>query len=476
MAGALFPCSKWNPGSELVWRWRTAMYEKIGRDTISIVPFISGSPAVVTCNINASRQILSSDKGPFGRTHTSGKNGFSYWGNNIMVSNGDPWRKHRRIVGYTFSQKLYELVWHESIQLYNEMVAGEGYGDKKVVDVSRAQKLTFKFAFYVIGRCGFDFPFKWTEDVAIESPSTTKKTFPEAMRYFIDNILLLSFSDSILDLPFTRLKKLNASIAVLREFMNTKIKEKEEELESNVGQQPENNIICGLIQANQAEGDAKLKLDDSELVSHDVFMLLFSGHETTAHTLAGALACLARYPDAQNEIAEQIISVVGTDRDPTFDDYLKLNKVQACFYEGLRMFPAVHVIMREAIQDCILDIPDAPVPLQKGAQVVIDVVGIYRNPCYFDDPEIYRPSRWYDVSNESEAVIGFGLGPRGCLGRKFAITEAVCFLTMVLRDWKVEPLTKTGQSIDEWFEELSKCTAFLTLGARSVPIRLVRRG
>ncbi|KAF8994035.1 cytochrome P450 [Cyathus striatus] len=491
MSGAIFPRSRWNPGSELVWRWRNTMYKRFGRDTVSIIPFISGSPAVITSNINASLQILSSDKGPFGRTHTSGKNGLRYWGTNVVVANGDQWRKQRRIVGSTFSQKLYELVWQESIQLYHEMVTGEGYDDKKLVDVFTAQKLTFKFAFYVIGRCGFGFPFKWTEDVAIESLKAqgTRVSYTEAMRYYIDNILLLSFPNFILNLPFTRyvymvsvvigtacniyrFKDLKASIAVLREFMHKKIMEKEEEL--ILGQQPENDILCALIQANQAQKDTKLKLDYSELISN-VFIMLFSGHETTAHTLAGALACLARHPDVQNELAEQITAVVGTDRDPTFDDYPKLNKVHAGFYEALRMFPSAHIIMREAMQDCILEVPDAPIPLHKGVQVVVDVVGIYRNPCYFDDPETYRPSRWYDVTNESETIAGFGLGPRSCLGRKLAITESVCFLTMVLRDWKVEPLTKAGQSVDEWFEEVSKCTAFLTLGVGNVPVRLVRR-
>lgn len=48
----------------------------------------------------------------------------------------------------------------------------------------------------------------------------------------------------------------------------------------------------------------------------NVFVLLFAGHETTAHTLAAALGLLSLHPDIQDETVEQIIKVVGYDRDP----------------------------------------------------------------------------------------------------------------------------------------------------------------
>ena len=78
--------------------------------------------------------------------------------------------------------------------------------------------------------------------------------------------------------------------------------------------------------------------------------------ETTGHTLAATLAFLALHNDIQEEVYEQITSVVGPDRDPVgvymgypglpplilllkvFGDYPKLDKVLAVFYEALRMF------------------------------------------------------------------------------------------------------------------------------------------
>ena len=43
--------------------------------------------------------------------------------------------------------------------------------------------------------------------------------------------------------------------------------------------------------------------------------------ETTAQTIAAALALIGLDDDVQNEVLEQIVSVVGYDRDPVCVDY-----------------------------------------------------------------------------------------------------------------------------------------------------------
>jgi hypothetical protein len=121
------------------------------------------------------------------------------------------------------------------------------------------------------------------------------------------------------------------------------------------------------------------------------------------------------------------------------------------FYEALRLFrklrhkltddqlmPAVitapaYVLLREAREDTILKIPNpvgvegsTTVPIQKGVTFLIDMVGTREfcdllswiqlilleeyNPRYFDEPEKYKPSRWYGATSESEAFSLFSVG------------------------------------------------------------------
>ncbi|EEB99370.1 hypothetical protein MPER_00964, partial [Moniliophthora perniciosa FA553] len=113
-----------------------------------------------------------------------------------------------------------------------------------------------------------------------------------------------------------------------------------------------------------------------------------------------------------------IIDTVGH-KDIDFEDYAKLNKcgVGVCRGSG------GHVLIREAAEDTILEIPADPrfdnegaklgrketIPVKKGTEVVIDMIGLHRNPRYFKDPEAYRPSRWYDIPNDSELFTGFSV-------------------------------------------------------------------
>jgi cytochrome P450 len=72
-------------------------------------------------------------------------------------------------------------------------------------------------------------------------------------------------------------------------------------------------------------------------------------------------------------------------------------------------------------------------------------------------------------------------GPRACLGKKFATTEAVCLLAVLLRDWHVEPLlsvnVSTGEkeTTEEWRERVMQAVMGISMGVRDVPLTLVRR-
>jgi len=235
-----------------------------------------------------------------------------------------------------------------------------------------------------------------------------------------------------------------------------------------------------LVNANEQES-GKLQLSDQELIGN-VFIMLFAGHETTAHTLAATLGFLSVYPEFQEEVYEEIKSIMGNKREPTLDDYPKFTKTLAAFYETLRMFPAGHLLIREAQEDTVLQVPNPvgesgskSIPVPKGLQVIVDMIGIQYNPRYFDEPEKYKPERWYGITAESESFTAFSVGPRICIGRKFATVESVAFLAMLLRDWKTEPLLRDGETAGAWRTRVLDAKMVLTLGVDDVPLRFIRR-
>lgn len=62
------------------------------------------------------------------------------------------------------------------------------------------------------------------------------------------------------------------------------------------------------------------------------------------------------------------------------------------------------------------------------------------------------PSRWYGVSEPD--LTTFGAGGRACLGRKFALVEALSFLSFVLRDWDISPSLRNGESFQQYEERV----------------------
>jgi cytochrome P450 len=128
--------------------------------------------------------------------------------------------------------------------------------------------------------------------------------------------------------------------------------------------------------------------------------------------------------------------------------------------------------------------------MPKGSAVVLDFIGMRKlhayssvfklnlcveyNPKVIKDPMAFNPSRWEGMNEES--IYSFSSGSRTCLGKKFAITEGVCFLSHLIRDFRIEPLLEVGESVKEWEARvLGKITIALTLSIENVPLRLIRR-
>ena len=55
------------------------------------------------------------------------------------------------------------------------------------------------------------------------------------------------------------------------------------------------------------------------------------------------------------------------------------------------------------------------------------------------------------------------------------MTEAVCFLTLLLRDYKVEPLLRAAETLAQWNARVLDAKIGLTLGVKDVPVTFVRR-
>ncbi|KAI0338635.1 cytochrome P450 [Trametopsis cervina] len=193
----------------------------------------------------------------------------------------------------------------------------------------------------------------------------------------------------------------------------------------------------------------------------NAFSMMFADHETTARTFASFLAV---HQEKQQKAIDEIKSVIGNGQE-RLDDVPRLEHLLACFYETVRIFPPGVTLTRSMVNGHTISSTrptKQSVPSRKGNFVLIDMIGVHHDPETFPEPETFRPSRWYDVLDQDVSM--FGLGPRACVGRKFAQTEALCFLALFLRDWKVEPVLEGGESPADYEHRVMTKACSLSLG------------
>ncbi|KAJ7631223.1 cytochrome P450 [Roridomyces roridus] len=464
----LFPCCWINPGLEWHWKWRNQIYQRFGSECLSMVPFLFGPAFLYTSSVEVAQQILAN---PIFQKSAQFVTPVSQYGSNLFTTNGSEWKRHRRIMGPAFTAETYAMVWDETASVYHEMCAAEGWDTMKVVDIPIVNDITMKVALTVLTRCAYGQHLPWNISEGAIDVHQLAEALIIVSESFLERFILPSWA---FKLPIPHFRKVEAAYQVLTRHMNGLIQE------YCVGDTVEANRRCDvfslLLEAREREG--KLSMSDSEIMGN-TFFVLWAGHETMSHIWDATMGLLALHDDIQEEMYAEIIQVSReTDSSLNFAQASKLNKILCCFLEAGRLYPAGYLLMRQATEATVLttydaDGPNGSIALEAGANVCIDMIGMHYNPRHFPQPEEYRPSRWFGVS-ESELSL-FSLGPRACIGRKFAMTEACCFLSLLLKDWKLEIVLNEGETRSQWRSRVMQPKVNMTFGVGDMPIRLVKR-
>lgn len=199
------------------------------------------------------------------------------------------------------------------------------------------------------------------------------------------------------------------------------------------------DLLSALLLAVDEEGDGGRMTD--EQVRDEAVNLLLGGNETTATALTWIAHLLARSPEVQEEVRREVEEVLGG-APPAADALPRLAHTTMAFKEAMRLYPSVYVVTREAVEP--VEIAGYPVP--RGAQIHLVPYVTHRDPRWFDAPESFRPARFAaEDALPRGAYFPFGLGPRACVGRAFAMTEAPVVLAMLLQRFRLRPAPGAGE-------------------------------
>ncbi|BEJ03420.1 hypothetical protein CcaverHIS641_0105950 [Cutaneotrichosporon cavernicola] len=362
-------------------------------------------------------------------------------GSGLLTAKGADHRRQRRIVNPAFSTNaikamiptmfdkadlcaniLGQCVDDDSLEhfaaRYPPKPEDRVAGARKVDLLALMSKLTQD----VIGAAGFN--------TDLESLRPKENALDSSIQFMLNTL----FDDTIILMAQNLFWSLD-KIRLMRDRAAQLATEPEEADEDKVP-----DMLDLLVKANMAEREDQ-RLSDEEVRSQ-LLTLLFAGSTTTAGAICSLLRFMAKHPDIQARLREEIES---TEERPNFETLNALPLLDAVVRETLRLEPPASCTVRTNVQDTVipLSVPvrgrdgtmiEKALPVGKGSYVFLSSNSI---PTYrYKDPTIPKmniPGMWGGLA-------AFISGPHHCIGFRLALAEIKVATVTLLRHFSFDEL------------------------------------
>ena len=184
-----------------------------------------------------------------------------------------------------------------------------------------------------------------------------------------------------------------------------------------------------------AVDDKGIGLTDME-IRNEVDTFMFEGHDTTTSGISWTLYCLAKHPEHQTKVREEMRRVLAGRETLEYEDLKELKYTQWCIKEAMRLYPPVFAFFRESSKEIEIDGHKLP----KGIWLVIVTYYLHHNPSVWPDPEKFDPLRFEPSNAENRdpyAYLAFSAGPRNCIGQNFAINEEKVVVASIVNRYRL---------------------------------------
>ena len=335
-------------------------------------------------------------------------------GRGLLTSEGETWRRHRRIMAPAFDRHSLETYVPIITGVTSELLAGwDILPNSSEVDVGAAMMHT---TLHIISRT----MFSANSREIVEVVERGVKQYQTAVRpHLLD---LLGFPAWFTKLFAYRQR----GIAAFDEFDSTV-----DQLINDRAREPNNkqkDLLARLVAARDVETGGGMTAKE---VRDEVVTIFMAGHETTAQALTWTWYLLSLNPSVEAKLHEELTTVLNG-RTPQYEDIANLRYTRMVIEESMRLYPPAHTIAREPIApDYILG---HRIPV--GAIVLIVPWLIHRKASLWDQPHRFNPER-FTAEPPRFSYIPFGAGQRICIGAAFAMTEAILILAMVAQRYRL---------------------------------------
>lgn len=339
------------------------------------------------------------------------------FGEGLLTSKGEHWRKHRRLTQPVFRPANIGRVlplFHDETEATLAAWEQQRLQGQPVEITQDGTQLAFRIA----GRTFFGADLSAG---AAETGDAFTASLEEIV-HRINSLLRLP-----LWLPAPRNLRLKRSLRRLNELVGGILAER------RALARPPDDLLQLMLDARDDETGERMT--DAEIID-EMKTFLFAGHETTANSMVWALYRLAHHPEAQERMRAELRQHVRGPR-VTADELMQLEYAGWVVNEAMRVTPPSWRMIRAAIQDDVI----AGYPVPAGSLVVLAQFLIHRSPALWPDPLRFEPERWAPARIEGQHRFAFfplGGGQRLCVANNFAQLEVRLVLALIVHRFRLE--------------------------------------
>lgn len=391
----------------------------------------------------------------------------SEFGVNVLSADDEKvWKRHRSLLNPSFSDEKLSQVFDVAVQVVKEYCdcAIDASQDKSRLISSDMSSVTLD----VIGRSGFGHSFHSVsklddEFTAAAKTMTTNISFCMVLPQWFKNLQVgiyakftkakLLFSSVINNIISSRLKDGGAGFRdILQILLDASLSQSSSLDDSNNNS---SSIVAESKNSNIESSTALYKPMTTEEMIANCNVLLLAGHETTALALTYALYRLATNATIQAQ-AQEFVDTMLQGNDPTYSDFEKLTFIHLIFKETLRLHPVATGVVRSTKSEITFKNYNIPKGVSFKNKYLKIITNVFKAVVFYvlrevqmdedlwENPTEFNPNRFESeqvkklLKEHPHAYAPFGIGHRSCIGKKFAMIEAIVALTMILQRYTVK--------------------------------------
>ncbi|RVE75996.1 hypothetical protein OJAV_G00004360 [Oryzias javanicus] len=186
-------------------------------------------------------------------------------------------------------------------------------------------------------------------------------------------------------------------------------------------------------QKDNQNGQQDKGLSDHEILSQSM-IFIFAGYETTSSSLTFLAYNLATNPEVMKKLQKEIDATFPNKAPIQYVPLMEMEYLDCVVNESLRLYPIASRL--ERVAKATVEINGLVIP--KNMTVMIPTWPIHRDPEIWPEPEEFKPERFSKENKEKidpYTYMPFGVGPRNCIGMRFALVSMKLALVEILQKY-----------------------------------------